>query len=232
MDEISRMEKILRGDPIEPITRLEKFCAKAAGTYTGDPLTPVTRLEWFLDQISGGGGGGPTLSTFIAPVPAVRANYTGQLDYSSAANAQFDAPEGVAYDKVWNSDQYISGMYFDKLSKHIVYSMNYIPSYLFNEMTGIVSICLTNTSFGTIYSNAFFKANNLVKLAIYSTSVATLANINVFANTPFASGGTGGTLYVPSSLISSYQSASTNWSTILGYANNSIRAIEGSEFQV
>lgn len=48
--------------------------------------------------------------------------------------------------------------------------------------------------------------------------------------TPFASGGTGGTLYVPNALKSSYQSAS-NWSTILGYATNSIQAIEGSYYE-
>lgn len=58
----------------------------------------------------------------------------------------------------------------------------------------------------------------------------TLANVSAFANTPFASGGTGGTLYVPSALVSTYQSA-TNWSTILGYENNSIQAIEGSIYE-
>ena len=54
-----------------------------------------------------------------------------------------------------------------------------------------------------------------------------LTNINVFQNTPFASDGTGGTLYVPSSLISNYESA-TNWATILGYANNQIKSIEST----
>ena len=39
-----------------------------------------------------------------------------------------------------------------------------------------------------------------------------------------------GKLYVPSSLISSYQAA-TNWSTILGYANNQILPIEGSMYE-
>ena len=70
----------------------------------------------------------------------------------------------------------------------------------------------------------------LEKLIIRTPSVCTLNNINNFANTPFASGGTGGTLYVPQALISSYQSA-TNWSTILGYANNQILSIEGSIYE-
>ena len=54
-----------------------------------------------------------------------------------------------------------------------------------------------------------------------SNAVVTLNNVGDLGATPFASNGTGGTLYVPSALISSYQTA-TNWSTILGYANNSI----------
>lgn len=63
-----------------------------------------------------------------------------------------------------------------------------------------------------------------------SIGVSPLNNANFFQSTPFASDGTGGTLYVPQALISSYQSA-TNWSTILGYANNQIKAIEGSIYE-
>ena len=80
-------------------------------------------------------------------------------------------------------------------------------------------------------SNTFNGCTVLTDLIIRRTSgVCALTNINAFTNTPFASGGTGGTLYVPQDLISSYQSAS-GWSTILGYANNSIQAIEGSQYE-
>lgn len=60
--------------------------------------------------------------------------------------------------------------------------------------------------------------------------IAALSNINAFNNTPFASAGTGGTLYVPQALISTYQSA-TNWSIILSYTNNQIKPIEGSIYE-
>lgn len=63
-----------------------------------------------------------------------------------------------------------------------------------------------------------------------TAAVTTLSNVNAFNSTPFASGGTGGTLYVPQALISSYK-ATTNWSTILGYANNQILPIEGSIYE-
>lgn len=61
-------------------------------------------------------------------------------------------------------------------------------------------------------------------------AICTLGSNDIFNNTPFASGNAGGTLYVPSALISAYQSA-TNWSAILGYSTNSIQAIEGSIYE-
>lgn len=83
-----------------------------------------------------------------------------------------------------------------------------------------------------IAANGFNGDTKLTTLIIRrEDDVASLSNINAFSNTPFASGKAGGTLYVPSALISNYQSAS-NWSTILGYATNQIKAIEGSEYEL
>lgn len=76
----------------------------------------------------------------------------------------------------------------------------------------------------------FSGCGKLNTLILRKNSVVTLSNINVFTGSPFASGKAGGTLYVPQALISSYQSA-TNWSTILGYANNQILPIEGSIYE-
>lgn len=77
----------------------------------------------------------------------------------------------------------------------------------------------------------FQNCSKLNVLVIRKTgSIATLANINAFNGTPFASAGTGGTLFVPSALVSQYTQA-TNWSTILGYANSQILPIEGSIYE-
>lgn len=86
------------------------------------------------------------------------------------------------------------------------------------------------TTAGTIAAKAFSECRSLNVLILRKGVAYGLENINAFANTPFASSGTGGTLYVPNSLISSYQ-AITNWATILGYSNNSIQAIEGSIYE-
>lgn len=76
----------------------------------------------------------------------------------------------------------------------------------------------------------FQSSANFNTLILRSESLVSLGSINSFNNTPFASGKVGGTLYVPSALISSYEAA-TNWSTILGYSTNSIAAIEGSQYE-
>lgn len=86
------------------------------------------------------------------------------------------------------------------------------------------------TTFQMTDQNIFTNCSAFQTLVIRATSVASLSNVNCFNNTPFASSGSGGTIYVPNSLISTYQSA-TNWSTILGYANNSIQKIEGSYYE-
>lgn len=98
-------------------------------------------------------------------------------------------------------------------------TMDYGPDYIITtSATGIFNYTFNGcTAFNTFILRR-------------TASVVNLLNINAFQNTPFASGGTGGTLYVPQALIASYEAA-TNWSTILGYANNSIQAIEGSVYE-
>lgn len=83
-----------------------------------------------------------------------------------------------------------------------------------------------DVSFG-FYNYSFDGCSSLDTVVLRRSGVTTLGNINAFNGTPFASGGTGGTLYVPNDLLASYQSAS-NWSTILGYANNQIKSIEST----
>ena len=121
--------------------------------------------------------------------------------------------------------------------------------------TKIKTVVLPSLKYGTSASYFFSGASSLTKIDLgpkYSTesvglrggtfngasalntlilrkssAIVPLQNINAFGNTPFASGKAGGTLYVPSALISSYQSAN-NWSTILGYTNNQIKSIEST----
>lgn len=106
-------------------------------------------------------------------------------------------------------------------------------AYYFSGASSLTKVDI-GPSFSTesagVRNNTFNGASAMNVLILRKTSeIVPLQNISAFTNTPFASGKAGGTLYVPSALKSSYQSAS-NWSTILGYATNSIQAIEGSAY--
>lgn len=83
----------------------------------------------------------------------------------------------------------------------------------------------------SLNSYAFTKNTGMKTLVLRRMSApVTLGNINVFSQTPFASGNAGGTLYVPAALIEAYQAA-TNWSVILAYSTNQILPIEGSIYE-
>ena len=84
---------------------------------------------------------------------------------------------------------------------------------------------------GNQIANATFTNDTAFKtLILRSTALTTLGNTNAFNGTPFAKGGTGGTVYVPAALIESYQTA-TNWSTLYAAGTCNFVAIEGSEYE-
>jgi hypothetical protein len=60
--------------------------------------------------------------------------------------------------------------------------------------------------------------------------VVKLINVSAFVSTPFASGGTGGTVYVPAALVETYKTA-TNWSTLYAAGTCNFVALEGSEYE-
>lgn len=83
-----------------------------------------------------------------------------------------------------------------------------------------------------INSTAFQNAMSLTEVVLRSSSVCTLQNVSAFVNTPIRGYHSGsGTIYVPSSLISSYQTAS-NWSTIYNEGHCTFAAIEGSQYEL
>ena len=83
-----------------------------------------------------------------------------------------------------------------------------------------------------IAANAFANCYALQTLILRKTSVASLANVSAFLNTPMRGyNSLTGTVYVPSSLISSYRTA-TNWSTLYNNGTVNFVAIEGSPYEL
>ena len=82
-----------------------------------------------------------------------------------------------------------------------------------------------------IQSAAFANCGALKTLVLRKTEgVCGMANVNALTATPFASGGTGGTVYVPGALIDEYKNA-TNWSTLYAAGTCNFVALEGSEYE-
>ena len=82
-----------------------------------------------------------------------------------------------------------------------------------------------------------FRNTSLNILVLRRTSLVVLDSTNIFTGTPFASGGAGGTIYIPKVLYDAlgtgtndYKSA-TNWSTVNGYGTITWAKIEGSYYE-
>lgn len=91
----------------------------------------------------------------------------------------------------------------------------------------------------TIGSNFFTSCTVLSTIILRrDTNITSLGNINSFNGTPFASGGSGGTIYIPESLYNhlgdntslDYQKA-TNWATLHGYGTITWAKLEGSQYE-
>ena len=105
---------------------------------------------------------------------------------------------------------------------------------LFNNtlaVSGCTSLKLYEV--GTPYNipaSTFTNLTSLKTLILHCTKVVPLANISAFTGTPFASGGTGGKVYVPQQYIENYKTA-TNWSALYEAGTCEFVAIEGSEYE-
>lgn len=83
-----------------------------------------------------------------------------------------------------------------------------------------------------IAAGAFYNCYSLTKLVIRNTSLAILGGSSAFTNTPMSGyNGLTGTVYVPQSLISTYQTAA-NWSTLYNNGTLTFAAIEGSDYEL
>lgn len=110
-------------------------------------------------------------------------------------------------------------------------------SYAFGSTTATTActvlelVDIGNTS--SITANAFANCNKLQTLILRKTgSICTLSNVSAFLDTPMRGyNSLTGTVYVPSALISNYQSA-TNWSTLYNAGTITFAAIEGSQYEL
>lgn len=203
--------------------------------------TDLTSIANAIRAKSGGSGQLAFPSGFVSAVQAIP---TGTTGWTSADVAKNLAPSGrVELTYSGNIEVYaLSGKpitelfapntrlqtsalaYCTQLQTAVIGGIG--SSGQFNECSNLRAADFTG-KYGGAINGTFNKCTNLTVLVLRRTTVNNLSNVSAFANSPFASGKAGGTLYVPNDLIASYQAA-TNWSTILGYTNNQIKSIEST----
>lgn len=107
-------------------------------------------------------------------------------------------------------------------------------NYVFKSNTALTAVDMLGAA---KLDNTFTGCSSLSTLVLRSTSLIPMS-YQAFSQTPFDSGGTGGTIYIPKSLYdhlgdntSSDYKAATNWSTIDGYGTITWAKIEGSYYE-
>lgn len=202
----------------------------AANATTGESDTTLTdAVQTLIDGYGQGGGEWTTDGIATGTEPS------GAIEITSATMVSNAFANNSAITSVHSSCPSLGGYAFQSCSALKTAVFTNLNTTANGDMPQqVLSYCALEkvdiSGSRTIQSNAMRNNANFATLILRKQSVVGLQNVAAFASTPFASDGTGGTLYVPSALISSYQSAS-NWSTILGYENNQILPIEGSIYE-
>lgn len=108
-----------------------------------------------------------------------------------------------------------------------------------NVFNGCTKLEIVDYGGRRIGNNEFQNCGKLKTIILRSTTYFTwLNNISAFTGTPFANGGTGGTIYIPKQYYDQLGTgssedfkAATNWSTVDGYGTITWAQIEGSQYE-
>lgn len=235
-----------------PLTDAINALTTYSNTVTGASDTTLSDAVATLAAGYGGGGSGWTTDGILAgtePSGAITANSVTYLYALFNRNTGITSFTSSTITQIRQDDAFHGCT--NLASVEMTGAINQMGSFVFQDCTSLVTAKLpnmtanvTNSLFrgdsaltlvdagktGYIVGNAFNGCSNLKTIILRKTSLATLQNTNAFTDTPYANGGSGGTIYVPSALINTYQSAS-NWSTLYGYGTVTFTAIEGSQYE-
>lgn len=189
-------------------------------------------------NVSGGGGGGDNLPDFLA-------NTIGAVNLptlTSFAKAYAFRASSVTSVVLTGVTSFTAGaaVFQDSASLTVCVMPNIASaatntSSTWNRCTSLTALDLGSWRFG---GSEMASCSSLTTIILRPSQVLTLASANAFNGTPYASGGSGGTIYIPKALYDhlgdgtslDYQNA-TNWSTIYGYGTITFAAIENSQYE-
>lgn len=179
-------------------------------SITANGIYDITNFASVDVNVSGGGGGGITVDEIaertISGVVSGSASIVGTNAFqacSSITAAYFPSAKSIGVSAFANCTMLQSVSF--PLASRIGSS-----AFWFCSSLSVASF----PSLRSLYGSAFSGCSMLMSVYLLSTTMATLNNSNVFSNTPMLNStytGSFGSIYVPSSLLSSYKTAN-NWS--------------------
>ena len=223
----------------------------AANTVTGESDTTLTdAVQTLIDGYGQGGGGWTTdgIATRAEPNGAIVVTASNIVSYGfigSAAVTSFVADsvpilrqsilgdcsnvESISFASATTYSGTQQFVNCSKLASVNLPNLTTLNNQMFQGCTSLEFIEFPKLT-GLNRSGVFRNCYKLQTVVLRHTSVVPVNN-DTFANTPFAGyNGLSGTVYVPQSLISSYQTA-TNWSTLYNNGTCTFVAIEGSIYE-
>lgn len=216
------------GYSVDEIASCDAGSSKAI-TLTVSTIKDYAFSEWNITSVSGSsvtdiGNGAFRNCTSLASVdlPNLETNnsYGPKNVFESCTSLQ-----NLYLPKLKSLGQYAFSKAGTSTGAIVLPAATSIPAYYFsNAYVKAIDIGSGVITFG---NRALEKMPNIEILVLRRDGVLSIPTIQSVEGSRLASNGAGATLYVPNDQITSYQSAS-NWSTILGYANNQIKSIEST----
>lgn len=235
--------------------------ADAIREKTGD-TTPMTPSE-MIDAIGSISGGGDTLGDFLSGnlgdytneeittiLPYTFYRYSGgmrDMRFPNVTSIGVSAFYLVALTSIFAPKAILTGDSAFTGCSALTTAILGAPNYKAEGFRKYTSMALTTVEFaltGTSgnqprFGNKFFQGcTELKTLILRAPVIYSFSYLEVLESTPFASGGTGGTIYIPKSLYdhlgdgtSLDYKAATNWSTIDAYGTITWAKIEGSIYE-
>lgn len=230
----------------------------AANSKTGESDTTLTdAVQTLVDGYGQGGGGGEWTTDGIATNTqpsgdlVITSNYIDQSAFSRKNNITSIRSTTVTA-LYTGACMYCTGLltvFLPNVTTNRNDTLSYCSAmktavirtiagyaYVFRYDTKLETVDIFTGSLG---SYTFNHCPALSKLILRSNTIQALGNINAFTvDTPFKSGGSGGTIYIPKALYDHLgdgsaldYKAATNWSTIDGYGTITWAQIEGSVYE-
>lgn len=124
------------------------------------------------------------------------------------------------------------------VSKASSYNGNSRTFGTYGNVTALTTVDFTDPATRGLTGNMFQNSKALTTLILRGTTIYSMYATTAFDGTCFASGGAGGTIYIPKALYDHLgdgtaldYKATTNWSTINGYGTITWAKIEGSIYE-